>query len=151
MLPLTNPIRVITGIVKTMEPEVLDQLIQAAMAVRKNAYAPYSGYTVGAAVLTADGEIFAGCNVENASLGLTVCAERNAVGMAVAAGARQFQALAVVTESSPPAAPCGACRQTLTEFGDFPIFLLNDTGERQATSVSKLQPRPFRADELRGT
>jgi cytidine deaminase len=134
-----------------MKPEIIDQLIEVAQTARANAYAPYSGYCVGAAVLTAEGGIFAGCNVENASLGLTVCAERNAVGMAVAAGARQFQALAVVTKSSPPAAPCGACRQTLTEFGDFPIFLVNDTGERQATSVSELQPRPFRAGELRGT
>lgn len=137
-------------ILMELETEMIEQLIEAAMAVRKNAYAPYSAYTVGSAVLTTEGEIFAGCNVENASLGLTVCAERNAVGTAVAAGARQFLALAVVTESSPPAAPCGACRQVLTEFGDFPVFLINVAGDRQSTTVSELQPRPFRADDLGG-
>jgi cytidine deaminase len=92
-----------------------------------------------------------GCNVENASFGLTVCAERNAVAAAVAAGSSRFRGLVVVTDTSPPAAPCGACRQVLAEFGDFPVVLVNPAGERRSTSVSELQPRPFLGDSLPGS
>jgi cytidine deaminase len=96
---------------------VEDDLIRTARAAQANAYAPYSGYTVGAALETVDGRVFAGANVENSSLGLTNCAERVALGAAITAGARGFKRIVVVTHSSPPAAPCGACRQALAEFG----------------------------------
>ena len=93
-------------------------LVQAARAARAHAYAPYSGYAVGAAVLTDDGRVFAGCNVENASYGLSVCAERVAVFSAIAAGARRLVAAAVCTPDG--GTPCGACRQVLLEFADAP-------------------------------
>lgn len=93
-------------------------LIRAARAAREKAYAPYSGYAVGAAVRTADGRVFTGCNVENASYGLSVCAERTAVFSAIAAGARQIVAVAVCTPDG--GTPCGACRQALIEFAPQP-------------------------------
>lgn len=99
---------------------------------------------MGAALLTADGRIFSGCNVENASYGLSVCAERHAVGAAVCGGAKTFRVLVVVTDSSPPAAPCGACCQVLAEFGDLDIVLVNPAGDRRFTSISELFKDPFR-------
>jgi cytidine deaminase len=95
----------------------LAELKSAATAASKNAYCPYSRFPVGAAVLTEDGLIFSGCNVENASYGLTICAERNAVFQAVAAGSPRLVAVAIFTPTSTPSAPCGACRQVLNEFG----------------------------------
>jgi cytidine deaminase len=132
-----------------LDQDIIDRLLAAATDVRGRAYAPYSNFAVGAALLAADGRVFVGCNVENASYGLTTCAERNAVAAAVADGATLFEALVIVSDASPPAAPCGACRQVLTEFGDFPILLVNPDGQSQSTSVLKLQPRPFRGDSLR--
>jgi cytidine deaminase len=129
--------------------ETIDRLIEAATAVRDRAYAPYSEFAVGSALLGADGRIFVGCNVENASFGLTICAERNAIASAVAQGVHEFEALVIITDTSPPASPCGACRQVLTEFGDFPVLLVNPAGEARSSSIAELQPRPFRSDSLR--
>ena len=123
--------------------DIIDRLVEAAVEVRRHAYAPYSSYAVGAALLTAGGSVFTGVNVENASFGLSICAERHAVGSAVASGEREFRAMAIVTASSPPASPCGACRQVLAEFGDFPIVLANTAGDLWLTSVSELLPSAF--------
>ena len=123
--------------------EKITQLVDAALAVRSRARAPYSEFLVGAAILDPEGRIHVGCNVENASYGLSVCAERHAVAAAVAAGACGVEALAVATGTSPPVSPCGACRQVLAEFGDFPIVLANPDGEQKITSVAELLPDAF--------
>ncbi len=122
---------------------LFDDLISAAWEVRERAYAPYSHFSVGAALLGEDGVIYRGCNVENLSYGLTVCAERHAVAQAVAAGCRRFQALAVAADTKAPVAPCGACRQVLSEFGDLPI-LLATRHHRAETSLGALLPMAFR-------
>jgi cytidine deaminase len=120
-----------------------NELKAAALQARKNAYAPYSKFAVGAAVLTKSGEIFSGCNVENVSLGLTICAERAAVAAAVARGHREFVALAIVTDSKEPAAPCGACRQVLAEFNPA-IQMISSTiqGREETWTLADLLPRP---------
>ena len=125
-------------------------LTEAARTAREGSYAPHSGYRVGAALLAADGRVFTGANVENGLLGLSICAERVAVAAAVNAGQRDFRALAVTTASSPPASPCGLCRQTLVEFvRDLPIVCVNEDGGRHETSLSELLPQAFRLDEAR--
>jgi len=124
-------------------------LILAASRARDNAYAPYSGYQVGAALLTRDGRIFAGCNVENVSYGLALCAERSAIAQLVAAGGRDITALAVVTAGPEPGAPCGLCRQTLVEFADELPIALVVAGEDEPRAIKNLRelfPEPFRAD-----
>jgi cytidine deaminase len=123
-----------------------EPLIAAAAAARANSYSPYSGYPVGAALLMDDGSIFAGTNVENTIPSLAVCAERNAMTAAVSAGRRRPVALAVITESSPPARPCGLCRQMLSEFvdDDLPILVCNSQGEREETRLSELLPDRFK-------
>lgn len=124
-----------------------EPLAEAARAARANAHAPYSRYPVGAAVLTADGTVHASGNVEYAIPALSVCAERLAVSAALAAGRTDLVAVAVVTGSSPPARPCGLCRQTLAEVArDLPILCFNDAGEREETSLAALLPGPFRTD-----
>lgn len=122
-----------------------DPLIQAAQTVRERAYAPYSGFRVGAAILMEGGEVHAGCNIENRSFGGTVCAERVAVGSAVASGSRTIRAVVVISETEPPAAPCGLCLQVLTEFGepDLPVLLINPEGSRQEFRLADLHPHPF--------
>ncbi len=117
-----------------------DQLVDAAWAVRENAHAPYSGFQVGAAVLAEDGRIFTGCNVENLSYGLTQCAERVAIGTAIAAGVRRFLAVVVVAETAVPISPCGGCRQVMAEFG-VPRVLLANRAERLEFSLEELLPR----------
>ena len=128
----------------------MQELIEAARAVRQNAHAPYSRYHVGAAVRGGSGKIYVGANVENASYGLALCAERSAVAAAISAGEKRIEAVAVETSTSPPAAPCGMCRQTLAEFGrdDLPIALTNDKGERQDTTLGALLPHAFRSGDL---
>jgi cytidine deaminase len=128
---------------------VKDELIKAARAARSHAYAPYSNYQVGAAVLGDNGKIYGGANVENASYGLAICAERNAISAAILDGAKKLVAAAVVTASSPPVAPCGMCRQTLAEFADdLPITLVNERGEQSETTLRELLPHAFRRNDL---
>jgi cytidine deaminase len=131
-----------------LSEQQIDELVAAAVSVRRHAHAPYSHFAVGAAVLDSVGRTHAGCNVENASYGLAVCAERHAVGAAVAAGAEDIVAVAVVTDVSPPASPCGACRQVLAEFGRCPVILANLQGERIVTSVADLLPNAFTSSSL---
>jgi cytidine deaminase len=124
-------------------------LTEAASRARSAAYAPYSKYQVGAALVSADGRIFAGCNVENASYGLALCAERSAVAQAVTAGQRSFMALVVVTAGPEPGTPCGLCRQTLSEFvRELPIGLAvaGDAEPRVVKNLRELLPDPFRGD-----
>ena len=117
-----------------------DELIAAAWEARENAYAPYSDFKVGAALLGTDGSVFAGCNVENISYGLTNCAERVAIGAAVSAGVRSFDRVAVVADTAQPISPCGACRQVLAEFGVKTVILANRT-ESVIFSLEELLPR----------
>lgn len=117
-----------------------DELIAAAWKVREMAYAPYSNFHVGAALLAGDGRIFHGCNVENISYGLTNCAERVAMGAAIAAGARSFEKVIVVADTAQPISPCGACRQVLAEFGVKSVILVNRT-EQLEFSLEELLPR----------
>lgn len=122
-----------------------DDLIQAAAEVRTRAYAPYSMFRVGAALRTVEGEVFTGCNVENRSFGLALCAERAALAAMVAAGQKEPEALVVVTGIAPPAAPCGLCREALAEFaGDLPILLVNEQGTRREVRLAELLPDRFR-------
>ena len=114
-----------------------DDLIRSASAARKQAYAPYSGFAVGAAVQCKSGAVFVGSNVENISYGLTICAERIAIASAVAAGEREFVAIAVVADTSEPIVPCGACRQFLAEFATM-------RGGQKIESLSHLLPDPKR-------
>lgn len=132
-----------------LEPAVRERLVAAAAAVRPRAYAPASGFLVGAAVLADDGRVFVGCNVENASYGLTICAERAAVCAAVAAGARSLRAVAIATDLAEPASPCGACRQVLAEFGrDQIVLLAGRGGVVRAATLAELLPRPFTFGDL---
>jgi cytidine deaminase len=129
---------------------VLDRLLNAAAEVRRNAYAPYSGFQVGAAVL-AGGRVFAACNVENSSFPLGVCAERNAVAVAIAAGERRIDAVAVVGGGARPSAPCGGCRQVLAEFAaaGAPVMYARPGGVPVATTVGALLPSAFGPADLR--
>ncbi len=122
--------------------EQFTDLINAAIEARERAYAPYSKFTVGAALKCAQGEIIIGCNVENLSYGLTICAERNAVTSAVAQGVREFEAIAVVADSKDPISPCGACRQFLAEFSEeILVIMANLKGSVEHAPISDLLPR----------
>ena len=124
-----------------------EALIAAALAAREHAYAPYSHYRVGAAILLPDGEIVSGANVENASYGLSNCAERSAVFTAVSKGAREILAVAVATENA--GSPCGACRQVLAEFGgDIPVLLVDAHGKGRETTLYALLPDHFGPQHL---
>jgi cytidine deaminase len=125
-----------------------DPLVQAARAAQAKAYAPYSNFRVGAALESDSGDVFVGCNVENASYGLTICAERAAVCAAVSAGARRFRRAVVVTDSDPPAAPCGACRQVLSEFGtELRVEAIGPRGS-VAWTMAELLPAASGPDQL---
>jgi len=126
-----------------------DSLISAARTAQARAYAPYSNFHVGAALEGHDGAVFSGCNVENASYGLTICAERAAVCAAVSAGVTRFRRAVVVSDVDPPAAPCGACRQVLAEFGlDLPIEGVGSKGTLR-WHLSELLPAAFGPEQLR--
>jgi len=119
-----------------------DALLTEARRVREMAYAPYSRFAVGAALRTKSGRVFCGCNVENLSFGLTCCAERNAVFAAIAAGEKEFEAIAIVADSKEPVTPCGACRQVMAEFGlDLEICSANLQGETYTATLRELFPR----------
>ena len=121
-----------------------DDLLDRALAARESAYAPYSGYRLGAAVRGVSGRVYTGCNVENASYGLTICAERVAVFQAIAAGERELTALALVADGPEPPTPCGACRQVLREFAaDMPIHVANLAGARHTYRLADLLPDAF--------
>lgn len=122
----------------------LESLVERATEARGAAYAPYSGFQVGAALLAEDGTVFTGSNVENASIGLTTCAERTAVFTAVHAGQRRFSAVAISTDGTSPVAPCGACRQVLAEFAPEIRVISEAGGERREWTLSELLPDPFR-------
>jgi cytidine deaminase len=120
-----------------------NELIGAASAARLLAHAPYSGFQVGAAVATKTGKIYTGCNVENVSLGLTICAERSAIATAIAQGSKDFVAIAVVTAGKQPAIPCGACRQVLAEFNpNMKIVAATIDGKVQEFDLAELLPFP---------
>ena len=124
-----------------------EDLVAKAMEAREKAHAPYSHFAVGAALLAKSGRVYTGCNVENASYGLSICAERTAVFKAVSEGERDFEALAVVTEKG--VTPCGACRQVLLEFGDdIQVIVANGAGEYRIFGLQELLPEAFNSKDL---
>lgn len=135
-----------------MEPATARDLLRRAREARANAYAPYSGFPVGAALLAADGTVYTGVNVENASYGLTTCAERTAVGKAISEGAREFRAIAVVgPEDDVACAPCGSCRQVLHEAGaNMTVVMAGEGGEPVLAPLRDLLPGAFGPERLGG-
>jgi cytidine deaminase len=132
--------------------KMVDELLSAAKSVCQHAYCPYSKFRVGAAVLTGDGEIFAGCNVENASYGLTICAERSAIFQMVAKAKGPLRAIVIYTPTKKPSAPCGACRQVLNEFGpEAEVFSYCDGPEVLQKKLSDLLPDAFGPHNLKKT
>ena len=130
-------------------PTPTARLIRAALAVRQNAHAPFSHFQVGAAVEDSDGRIHTGCNVENATYGLTICAERVAIFKAISEGARKFKRVVVAADTDTLTPPCGACRQILWEFcGDIELTLVNPRGKTETFQLKDLFPRPFDASFL---
>ena len=130
-----------------LKEEIAQDLVNRAIAARRLAHVPYSNFPVGAALLTKSGKIFTGCNIENASYGLTVCAERVAIWKAVSEGETEFGALAVATNIG--GSPCGACRQVMAEFApDMPVLIADLSGQATATSVAELLPLAFTPQHL---
>jgi cytidine deaminase len=128
---------------------MIDELVEAALAVRENAHAPFSKFKVGAAVQDASGRIFTGCNVENATYGLTICAERVAIFKGISDGAHKFTRVAVVADTDDLTPPCGACRQILWEFcGDVELVMANLQGKSETLRLETLFPRAFDASFL---
>lgn len=124
------------------------ELMKMAIEARQNAYAPYSHFAVGAALLAESGKVYTGCNIENASYGLTCCAERNAIFAAVGAGERRFKMLAVAADSPEPIAPCGACRQVIAEFGIPLVVMGNLKGETKTMTAEELLPYGFGQESM---
>lgn len=124
--------------------DVVKRLVEAATRARERAYAPYSNFQVGAALLGKSGNVYLGCNVENAAYGTGWCAERTALGNAIVQGEREYEAIAVVAESAEPCVPCGACRQALAEFGEeIVVYMANLKGEVRARPLRELLPESF--------
>jgi len=127
----------------------VDALVQAALAAREHAHAPFSGFKVGAALEDEDGRIHTGCNIENATYSLTLCAERVAVFKAMSEGARRFRRIAIAADSPALTPPCGSCRQILWEFcGDIEVILVNLEGKTESLHLKEVFPRPFDASYL---
>ncbi len=127
-----------------MSDKELKILIKTAIKARENAHAPFSNFRVGAAVMTDDGQIFSGCNVESASYGLTVCAERVAIWKAVSEGYKKFSGIVVVADTEELTPPCGTCRQIIWEFcGDVPLIFANLNDKSEAFTIGELLPRAF--------
>lgn len=132
------------------EQEICKMLKTAALIARTHAYAPYSGFSVGAAVEGCSGAIYSGCNVENASFGLSICAERVAIAHAVSAGETSLRRLLVVAATTAPVVPCGACRQVMREFGIKEVFLCNLQDEVKLVLLEDLLPNAFGPEDLKG-
>ncbi|KAI5291197.1 hypothetical protein KEM54_005934 [Ascosphaera aggregata] len=130
----------------------LQSLFAKAIQAKEHAYVPYSNFHVGCCVLTISGDFITGCNVENAAYPVGICAEKNAIGTAVAAGHRAFKALAVSSDISPPASPCGNCRQFIREFAapDFPVYMVDNHGKSTLMTIGKLLPGAFGPESLPG-
>ncbi|MGB3259465.1 cytidine deaminase [Paenisporosarcina sp.] len=126
------------------------QVMEESKIARENAYVPYSKFKVGAALLTKEGKVYHGCNIENASFSMTNCAERTAIFKAVSEGIRDFASLAVVADTEGPVSPCGACRQVIAEFCEpnMPVYLINLKGDVQETTVAELLPGAFSPEDL---
>lgn len=127
-----------------------EKWFEAALKIRKMAYVPYSNFKVGAALITKDGKIYKGCNIENSSYGLSNCAERTAIFKAVSEGEKNFQALVVTGDTEGPISPCGACRQVVAEFcgQTMPVYLTNLQGDVLETTVEELLPGAFTKEDL---
>ncbi|SDF06269.1 cytidine deaminase [Sporomusa acidovorans] len=127
----------------------MDKLVETAIYARKKAYAPYSKFMVGAAVQGKSGRIYGGCNIENASYGLSICAERTAIFKAVSEGEQEFVAIAIAADTPGPVSPCGACRQVIAEFGIEKILLANLRGEQRQVTIEELLPFGFTKGDFR--
>lgn len=126
-----------------------DKLIEEAKKAREKAYTPYSKFKVGAAVLTSEGKIFSGCNIENASFSLSTCAERVAIFKAISEGANKLKAVAIIADTKRPCTPCGACRQVISEFGENIVLIMaNLKGDIKISKIDKLLPNAFNRDDL---
>jgi len=133
-----------------LNDDTIKELIDAAIGVRECAYAPYSQFKVGAALLSESGTVYTGCNVENASYGATICAERSAVVKAVSAGEQAFQAIAIVYNEKEKAVPCGVCRQVLAEFNtSMTVVMANTAGEYECSTLQELLPNSFEKSSLK--
>lgn len=133
-----------------MNEKITQQLVKEATKMLKNAYVPYSNFPVGASLITDDGIIYSGCNIENASYGLSNCAERTAIFKAISEGKKSFKQIVVTGKTNGPISPCGACRQVMVEFcePDMPVLLTNTNGDKYETTVKELLPGAFQSEDM---